>query len=100
MTTAPDRLRGRRWMALRGLVLSANPMCVRCLAKGIRGTEATEVDHKNGDRTDNTIANLQGLCTPCHVEKTAEDMGYVRRMGCDENGFPRDPAHPWNKDAA
>lgn len=72
---ATPRLRGRanqdrreRWMRLR-------PLCVKCEARGIV-RQWDQLDHivplfKGGSDDD---GNLQGLCTPCHAEKTAADM--------------------------
>jgi len=30
----------------------------------------TELDHRDGDHTNNTIKNVQELCNPCHVKKS------------------------------
>jgi 5-methylcytosine-specific restriction protein A len=60
-----------------------------CEAKG-RITPARELDHiialVNGGTNDED--NFQGLCRPCHVEKTAADLGriYKRPIGLD--GWP------------
>lgn len=52
-------------------VLTTNPLCVACEAKG-RTVLATEVDHRiplfKGGTED--VENLQGLCHACHVDKT------------------------------
>jgi len=49
----------------------------------------------SGDPSDNSMANLQSLCHSCHSIKTARDHGKNVAMGCDLNGMPLDPSHPW-----
>lgn len=46
--------------------------CVRCGA-----TENIEIDHKDGDRHNNSLDNLQCLCTDCHKLKTIENKEYL-----------------------
>ena len=75
----PDRIRGRTLQRIRYRVLANNPLCVRCQAKG-RITIATQVDHiialVNGGSDDkHDDSNRQTLCTQCHIDKTAEDLG-------------------------
>lgn len=71
---ARERMRGSKWMALRELVLRANPLCVHCQIAG-RLAAATEVDHRTplhlGGMDD--PANLQGLCHDCHTAKSASE---------------------------
>lgn len=71
------RIRGRELQRIRDEHFRAHPLCVRCLAMDPpRYSIATELDHTlaltNGG-TD-TPDNRQGLCAPCHVDKTAEDL--------------------------
>lgn len=67
------------WLRLRALVLAQSPLCVICVAEG-RTRAASHVDHKDGDSRNNDLANLQGLCRPCHSAKTArEDGGFGNR---------------------
>lgn len=90
-------LNGKAWRSLRRLVLMQQPLCRHCLRDG-RTVLAREVDHVDNDPSNNDPANLVGLCTPCHSRKTRRwmngDEGDV--YGCDANGTPLDPAHPWN----
>lgn len=88
----PKRLRGRKWMAIRQAVLTAEPRCVPCLAMG-KASAAQEVDHIIAleDGGSNDIENLQSICISCHVNKTRRNYG----VGLD--GVPLDPNHPWNK---
>ena len=89
-------LNGSAWQRLRASVLSGEPLCRHCAARGIV-TEATDVDHISGDPGDNSSENLQPLCHSCHSRKTASDHGKRVSMGCDVDGLPLDPAHPWAK---
>lgn len=47
-------------------------------------------------------SNLQSLCRECHTRKTSHvevhKQGRVPIKGCDAQGMPLDPLHPWNKD--
>lgn len=70
-----------RWAQTAKGFLSANPLCVHCLAKGMT-TSATEVDHIQPHKGDRTLfwtrTNWQALCKPCHSRKTAtEDSGFA-----------------------
>lgn len=68
-----ERGYGYVWSKLRKRILQRDKhLCVACKAKG-RITEATDVDHvvcKAQGGTDDE-SNLQSLCSPCHIEKTA-----------------------------
>ncbi len=94
-----------QWKRLRTVALMAQPRCVHCWQIG-RLTPATTVDHKVPVRLGGAafphLDGLDCLCGPCHAHKTARgpEAGAVRtskpRKGCDVNGVPLDPAHPWN----
>jgi 5-methylcytosine-specific restriction protein A len=92
----------QRWRRLRRAKLTAQPTCEYCPAG--TATIATSVDHKRaisdgGDPWDWT--NLVSTCGPCHSRKTARgpERGAVQSdkpaRGCDVDGRPLDPAHPW-----
>ena len=72
---ATQRTRGRALMEVRARWRKTKPLCAACQAKGIFRFW-TELDHivplfKGGADDD---SNRQGLCSPCHAKKTAEDM--------------------------
>jgi 5-methylcytosine-specific restriction endonuclease McrA len=93
-------------MQINARVLSANPLCVMCQAKG-RVTIATEVDHiialTNGGTEDpHDDSNRQGLCAPCHIEKTNADLGYTPKVRTGMDGWPVEdaperPAARWKR---
>jgi 5-methylcytosine-specific restriction protein A len=58
-----------------------------------KASVAQEVDHivPLEDVETNDPDNLQAICVACHVRKTTKCP-----MGCDVNGRPLDPNHPWN----
>ncbi|MBN3756058.1 HNH endonuclease [Paraburkholderia sp. Tr-20389] len=97
MSLPTPRTVGSRWRAIRARQLRHHPLCAECLRLG-HITEATEVDHilrleEGGTDAD---ANLQSLCHDCHARKTAKENG-ARPRGCDANGMPIDPEHPWSR---
>ena len=93
-------LDGAAWRVLREEVLMRDPVCVMCLKRG-EFRASTQVDHIENNLTDysdiNELWNLQGLCDSCHSLKTAQDLGKNVSLGCDLNGEPIDPRHPWNR---
>ena len=91
-------LNGKAWATLRECVLREQPLCERCMRDDDRPVMATEVDHIDNDPTNNTRGNLQSLCKPCHSAKTMAELHGrpVTVRGCDANGMPLDPHHPWN----
>lgn len=90
-------LNGAAWRRLRAAVLEDEPLCRHCYAHG-RVNMATDVDHINDDASNNSRDNLQSLCHECHSRKTNADMGRSVSYGCDVNGRPLDPNHPWNRE--
>lgn len=89
-------LNGVRWRRLRAAVLEREPLCRDCWKRG-RLTTATDVDHHDNDPSNNDPENLVPLCHECHSRKTQADMGKRVSMGCDADGQPLDPDHPWNR---
>lgn len=87
-----------RWARLRRWQLFRAPCCALCYP---RLELATDVDHiipiRDGGEPFEA-ANLRSLCHSCHSRVThAWQHGRdVRVKGCDANGMPLDPAHPWN----
>lgn len=90
------RLRGRKLQATRLRIWSKDPHCAMC-RKLVAYPSGFELDHKQALHKDgsNDDDNMQVLCvemTPegvkrgCHVDKTAEDMGYAKRAQFDANG--------------
>lgn len=84
-----ERLRGRAGAAQRKRRLANEPLCRRCEAKGVI-TAATVPDHiialDNGGTDEDS--NIQCLCHPCHVDKTAEDFGHRKRVEIGLDGWP------------
>ena len=91
-------LNGRAWATLRASVLREQPLCEACMDDIDRPIMATDVDHRDNDPTNNTRGNLQCLCHACHSRKTQAERGGKVAYGCDLNGFPLDPNHPWNRE--
>lgn len=95
-----------RWHNLRRKVLEERPTCEDC-----RHEPSAEVDHIKPVRLGGEPFerdNLQARCKRCHSRKTRIEQGEagilsrVRRTtpkvkGCDVNGMPLDPEHPWNQ---
>lgn len=95
------------WRRLRAQQLRAHPLCEDCMALGIV-RPATDVDHRLALKDGGeplAFANLASRCHACHSAKTAHvdgAFGNARKShapvkGCDVNGNPLDPNHPWNR---
>ena len=86
------------WKRLRAAHLAANPLCVWCKQEG-RVTTATIVDHVLAHRGDPALffdaRNVQSLCKRHHDGAAQRRDKSGRIIGCDVNGFPLDPQHPW-----
>lgn len=89
-------LDGAKWKRLRAHCLREKPMCSSCYNQFGKIVAATDVDHRDGDPSNNSRENLNSLCHSCHSRKTQRDMGKRVSYGCDINGMPLDPEHPWN----
>lgn len=96
-----------RWQRLRALKLSEQPLCEPCFRRG-RLVQAEAVDHvlsmANGGEAFPALDGLMSMCTPCHSIKTnaldrAGGKG-VAFKGCDQDGMPLDPDHPFVSDRA
>lgn len=83
-----------------------NTLCRQCKARGLI-IAAYQVDHIIPHRSDPKLfwsrSNWQPLCERCGAEKSAREQASYRTgkpvvaKGCDERGFPADPAHSWNR---
>jgi len=94
--TATARGYDRAWHRIRDAFLAAHPTCAVC------GAVAVDVDHIVARRAGGSDdwANLQALCARHHRStKQAQERRGGRVRGCDANGWPLDPAHPWNREA-
>jgi len=88
-----------RWSRLRKAQLKREPLCHLCLALG-RTTPATICDHvepHKGDVAKFWAGPFQSLCKQCHdsAKQVEERSGLLK--GCDQDGYPVDPKHPWGK---
>lgn len=92
-----ERTRGRTWERIRARQLRRYPLCAVCDVMGFV-TQAMEVDHITPLAQGGTDheSNLQSLCVECHRVKTQLEQGN-RLTGCDAQGLPLDPNHPWFK---
>lgn len=95
-----------RWRRLRAQKLARDPLCEDCKDMGI--TKAAEVvDHRHaitkGGNPFPPLDDLSSKCWPCHSAKTARgaEAGAAKtskpRKGCNPDGSPLDPAHPWSQ---
>jgi 5-methylcytosine-specific restriction protein A len=70
----------KEWNSIRLIVLANNPYCEECLKLGVK-TIATDVDHiidiKDAPERFMDMANLQGLCRPCHSTKTMKSQMHI-----------------------
>ena len=72
-----------RWKKLRAIVKEDEPLCRYCLAKGL-AVDTKDIDHilsiNNGGKAYDRD-NLQGLCRPCHLDKSREERKAAMAQG-------------------
>lgn len=88
----------KRWQIIRDHQLHKQPLCERCKAKN-RIVQATVCHHTvkhDGDPVLFWTGPFASSCKDCHdtIEQAIEARGY--EVGCDVNGRPTAPDHPWN----
>ncbi|MEU7726133.1 HNH endonuclease [Streptomyces sp. NPDC040724] len=77
------------WRQLRQQVLRRDPTCVLC-----RVRQSTIADHVRAMTDDHRLEALQGVCDPCHRQKTARE-GAAARAAAVQPGRRRPPeSHP------
>ena len=96
-----------KWQRLRAAHLSLFPFCEGHKAMGNPHFIANTVDHRipisAGGPAFPSHDGLASYCPACHAAKTARgtEAGAYRsdkpRRGCNPDGTPLDPAHPWNE---
>ncbi len=91
--------RTARWRKRRTAQLRENPLCAKCLNKGIV-TAATVAHHLIPHRGDAALfwnGELQSLCAPHHDSngQSEDRRGFSKEVGVD--GWPIDPNHPANR---
>lgn len=85
--------RSGEWRRLRAAVLARDPVCA---SRGC-GRPAVHVDHvvpRSRGGAD-TLGNLRGACASCHNRRSAAGNAPLRAIGCNVDGTPLDPSHPW-----
>jgi|SRR3990167_7539456 len=70
------RVLGGLWRWRRTRVLELTPFCILCNTE-----DSLQVHHVDGNRWNNTWANLAPLCKPCHIK--AQRLPY---LGCPDCG--------------
>lgn len=83
----------KAWRDLRAAVLRRDPICA---TRGC-GRPSSHADHvipRSRGGAD-SMGNLRGMCSRCHNSRSARGNAEPRAIGCDANGQPRDPGHPW-----
>ncbi|MFC7973897.1 HNH endonuclease [Streptomyces cinereoruber] len=63
----------RDWRKIRKQVLERDPLCVLC-----RVRPSTVADHIEAMTDDHRLEALQGVCEPCHRQKTAREAAAAR----------------------
>ena len=77
--------------------LEAEPFCRMCIRFSGQRNRATIADHIEPHRYDSAkfwAGALQSLCAH-HHNGLKQSIERSNKAGCDENGMPTDPSHPW-----
>lgn len=84
------------WRAKAKAQLEAEPWCRfhAKLGQQVKATIADHIERHGGDPFKFWSGRLQSLCKPCH-DSVKQSMERGNTAGCDVNGMPTDPSHPW-----
>lgn len=87
------------WRIRRAQQLARVPWCEPCKRMG-KSRPATVANHNpphGGDRQAFFHGPLESACENCHNQaiQAAEGRGF--QLGVDDDGWPTDPAHPFNR---
>lgn len=88
-TQARKRRLPPNWRTLRKQVLERDRTCVLC---GVR--PSTIADHKQAMTDDHRLEALQGVCDPCHRQKTAQEAAAARAAAYRVNRYRETEQHP------
>lgn len=87
-------------VARRQALHDTNYTCQRCGVSLVGKGKAAIVHHrkelKRAPALRSEPLNLEPQCTECH-NRTHADIKRGMQRGCDEQGRPLDPSHPWAK---
>lgn len=87
-STRVKRLPGN-WGTIRKRILARDSTCMIC---GVR--PSTVVDHIVPMTDDHSDEALQGVCDPCHRQKTAQEAAAFRAAAPRPSRFRGDEPHP------
>lgn len=90
----------RAWKHRRAVQLRRVPWCEPCKAMG-KSRPATVANHNPPHREDRTAffhGPLESCCSDCHDGMVQQAEGRGFRASIDRDGWPTDPAHPFNRE--
>jgi|SRR6185369_40827 len=92
------------WRALRLATLKSQGWRCEWCGVSIAKPGAARVDHIQTRREAPPLelepSNVRGLCHLCDARRHAEKgRALVARIGANADGWPKDPAHHWNRKA-
>lgn len=90
----------RGWQRRRAEQLRKEPGCRFCYELDGRLVPASVADHVEPHHGNLVLfaGPLQSLCAHCHNSRKARQERGGHMLGCDADGVPLDPAHPWRQE--
>ena len=90
--------RTRRWLQERDRQLTEHPLCAMCLPRVTAATVCDHVDPRDkGDLETFFKGPFASLCKLHHDSSKQRQERRGHGIGSNEQGYPIDPDHPWNK---
>lgn len=79
----------RGWDRIRTEILARDPICVLC---GVR--PSTHCDHIRAKTDDHRPSQLQGVCKPCHLQKSSREGNEAQRANPRPSRRRPEEPHP------